>query len=493
MPFSFHPHQEAQLKQAVRKLRQPPHNHSVHLFIIQGAIGYGKTWLAQMAVNVFAARLTRILTNDSVLTLFRSKCSVAALTDHLFMGGLTRPAYIFICLDEWVNECLPTEMDKLIQWIRYLQARPRVPTPTVFILTCVDMFHGNAKKLWPFVAPPPKFKSKRKLSGSSMKKGEGEADESVPVRPSFVTLIRLYPPKDYILHKYVKTKGVHNPTRATRIVDLCQGDIRQLNLLIREPLALTGQTSAACPGKSSEASVFQLVATIFEGGARSDVAGDQRVSACVESSLQLLNRITCESTSRIQEFIYTNRTRISDQNASLGFEEEARSLDLLRYHATLSEDLSCIESTNLYDTHDKAEQVVRACALRSAQTNLQEYELDDSVKIMAPRRNTTTAVVAQQRQCRTARNVVFNACFWRPGEDPNALLTELTRANPQPYLDFINMTVVSADCNYMGLSDRLQTVPAEDVRRVFPRALRQIRSATSPPTSSKPTELFVPF
>lgn len=498
MVFSVHPRQEAVLKKVVHSMRYAPRNRAVSLIIIQGPTGCGKSHLLNWATTkIFSPRVTRIIGNDDLITLFRAKQSNKAIVQHLYAVQFTKPGYVFLSLDEWVNECRPEEMTRLISLIQYLQAKPRVPIATAIFITCTDTFNGHAKKLWPFLAPPSRF--------TKRKKTEDARNSDADAVPKYVTNVRLYKPPTWMLEKYIKFRGVRNPARIASLLTTCAGDLRQLDLCIREPLAYA-TVSAGEASIQSEVSIFDLVQTVYAGGTRlSDSTGSldssdsddeaQRTKDCVAESLARLRGVTKTSIDDILEFVWGHRDRPSDQctSASMGYEDPEREHDLLLYHANLADDLSMIDTlypidgTRPFTQRECAEHTIRATAVHVCHLALEEYELDDSVKLSKPR-NTGKALFVKRRLYREAREHVMRACFWVAGDE--SVANVISRANPQSYLDFLGATLTSADRNYGDLSDRLQNVTSEDIHRVFPKTLR---SGTKQFTQTRSQKLMVPF
>jgi energy-coupling factor transporter ATP-binding protein EcfA2 len=482
MPFSFHPYQEKDVLTYVRSLQYKPRGNKVHLIVVQGPIGCGKTWLVNHATKLYSPKITRVLRNEQMYQIFKMGLSLEGTARYIYMGA---PKFLFFVLDEWVNECQPSEMDKFVKWLDLLLNKLTVPSTTAIFLTCTSTFYGNAKKLYRFLAPPSTYKKKK-----NKKKA---AEENKPEVKLWVKSVRLYKPKDYIVEKYIHARGIRNAKRVHELQTWSGGDIRQLNLLITDRLAyLSAKSSGGKAVAPREVNVFELVRTVFEGGARGyddddasdDCVGSEsdnmeaRTKRCVAKSLQLLKGVTKEPNERILEFLLANRDRPSDQNANLGFGDEKRDQELLQYHCALADDLSFFDSigrdgtgTNIgYVSNTQLDQMVQSMAMRTANLELEEYELDDSVKIVPPKQTQAT-VRWQQTQCKKAKEAVMSACFWYPGDDNVA--STLSRTDPQAYLDFLSSALVSADRNYGDFSDRLQGISKEDMNCVFPTNIKR--------------------
>ena len=501
MPFSFHFRQEKDLQAHVRYIARPsPNKKPAHLVVIQGPTGCGKTYVLKQALAFFSPKTTRIIRNEDLFQIFKLGLSQAGAIRYLYLG---KYKYVVLALDDWPSECQPVEMAKFVKWLDALLSRPSVPKPTLVFVTCVDTFHGNASKLYTFIAPPKKRWTKKKKQ---------VADSPPPVK-RWVKNIRLFAPKDYLLEKYIRGRGVKNSKRISELVTWCRGDLRQLNLLRTDRLAyLSAKSSSGASTVPRETHIFELTRSIFEGGARdgeldAESTLSQRESSCVRQALNLLAGVTREPNERILDFLLENQYRPSDQNASLGFADEARDAEFLKYQSQLADDLSFFDATSGasagYVSNGHLENIVRSMAMHAGHLDLDECELDDSIKI-APPKQTLAQLRRKQAQCAQARQQVMSSCFWYAGDE--AVGQTLTRSNPQLYLDFLAGTLTSADQNYGNFSDRLQHISKEDMNRVFPpcmlRAVRiQTSSAPAPVPKSAATatsvsmsdKLFMPF
>lgn len=520
MPFSFHPYQEKDLLTYVRSLQYALRGNKAHLILVQGPTGCGKSWLVNRATKLYSPKITRILRNEQLYQIFKMGLSLEGTARYVYMGA---PKFLFLVLDEWVNECHPAEMDKLVKWLDLLLRKPKVPATTAIFITCTSTFHGNAKKLYRFIAPPSTYRKKPNKGGKG-KRGEKEDPPDVKL---WVKNVRLYPPKDYLLEKYIHSRGISSTKRVQELQTWSGGDIRQLNLFITDRLAyLSAKISGGKAIAPKEVNVFELVRSVFEGGARDQEDGslddsessegengkEARAKTCVAKSLQLLKGVTKEPNERILEFLLANRDRPAEQNANLGFGDDARDCELLQYQSNLANDLSFFDSiggdgnANIgYVSNGQLEQMVRSMAVHTAHLELEEYELDDSVKI-APPKHTQANLRWQQTQCMKAKEAVMRACFWYPGD--TRVASSLSRTDPQSYLDFLSSALTSADRNYGDYSDRLQQISKEDMNRVFPIKIKQaFRLATTKHTDatsdlggqakrsrpSVPDKLFMPF
>lgn len=489
MPFSFHPRQEKDLQAYVRYLAQPSRRQTAHLILIQGPTGCGKTFVLTQAAKFFSPKTTRILRNEDVFQIFKLGLSQAGMIKYLYLGNYK---FIVLLLDDWVNECQPVEMGKFVKWLDALLSKPTVPITTAVFVTCTDTYHGNASKLYQFLRTPKKAWAKKKTKKL--------VTDPPPVK-RWVKNVVLYAPKDYMLEKYIQSRGVRNRKRIQELSTWCRGDLRQLNLLLTDRLAyLSAKSSAGASTVPRETHIFGLIQTIFEGGARDDDDDDSsqssaqhRAHSCVTKARALLTGVTKESNERILDFLLENMYRPTDQSASLGFPDEGRDSDLLTYQSRVAEDLSFLDtihdSTNAgYVSNGHLDEIVRSMAMHAAHLELDECELDDSVKISPPKQ-TLAKLRWAQTQCFKAREEVMRSCFWYPGDE--AVSAALTRTDPQLYLDFLAGTLSSADRNYGNYSDRLQHISREDMNRVFPpRILRTNRLANAAAT---PGQIFMPF
>lgn len=414
-------------------------------------------------------------------------------------------------LDEWVNLCKPHEMTRLAKFIQYMQTKRSVNLTTVFFFTCVDTFHGNAKALYQLFAPPRTWKKKKK------KKTSFQTPEPEPV-PKFIKHVRLYKPKDYLVERFLRARGTRSNKKIKLLQKLAGGDIRQLLLLIQQPLAfIAADRKHETSTIPTQHSIFELVGSVFDGGARLTKKEVQqftppnmrdldethkRMYACTGRSLQILKGVTAETNERILQFLYANQHRPSDQISSLGdFGEEARDDELLQYSADIADELSLADILYPFDTAQKTQHVVQSLSVHTSSLLIEEYEIDDSVKMVAPSKDKSiTNVMFKQKRMREAQTDIMQTLCWHPA-DAKAACT-ITRASVRPYLDFVGNVLESAESNYHNFSDHLQTVPREMVNAVFPKAFKRPRDAP-PPTAnlmtksplklSKPDTLFMPF
>lgn len=503
MPFSFHPHQEKDLTKYVYSLKYQARAKRVHLIILQGPTGCGKTYLVERAAKLYSPKLVKILHNEQLHQIFQLGLSLEGIVRYMYTNT---PQFLFLLLDEWVNECEAPEMDKLVKLIDLMLKKPTVPSTTVIFVTCTSTFHGNAKKLYRFLAPP---KNPTKRKAGQQKKVE---EPSIQV---FVKHIKLYAPKDYTIEKYVRMRGIKNTKRIHELQAWCNGDVRQLEFLLANRLSyLSAKTSGGSSTVPKEVNIFELVTTVYEGGARDQLDDDAsldsssdapnkvaRAKACVAKSLCLLRGVTREPDNRILDFLLANRDRPVEQYQSLGYTDPSRDQAFLEYQAKITNDLSMLDVLHPFETKGKAEQTVRALATHTAHLELEEYELDDSIKI-GPPKMTQASLVYKHTQCKKARDAVMRACFWYPGDE--AVADTLSRSDPQNYLDFLGGVLTSSECNYGNYSDRLQGVSKDDMNLVFPPAMKSATATTTTNTSSNssakkaridasPEKLFMPF
>ena len=511
MPFSFHPKQEKDVRQlflSMRTLRKG----KTSLAILQGPRGCGKSFMLEsICTSIFKSSITRIWRNRDLLQIINQKFRYAEMEAMLYASKLwePKPDYCVLLLDDIHFEASETALTKLVQWIQRMLEKPTAPISTMIVLTCHDLFHGPAQKFRTLI---PYQRKKRKKS----------KDSNIKESNAFVRTISLYCPKPYILEKfltqpclqkdlfyYIQRRKKTQP-RLSRmqcvadLIRLCAGDIRQLLLLLREPLASTTLKSQSA--LQSCVGIFPFVSALYAGGAQSwtpysisdeDSSDDgpplaQRLHDHVGSALSQVQRCTQESPERILEFVFENRDLVDRKLSDVGFADEARETHLLRYHQLLSEDWSMHDIIHPYTSSASVDLAIRSTAVRAAQLELESYEIDDSAKVEAPRKS-IRYMIHRQQKTREARERILEKCIFKPGQKAlfeaqqknEEVCNVLTRANGQDYLDFLGCVTNQSDANYRNLSDLLQSVPSDDVAMVFPKALRKL-----PKSGSK---LFMPF
>lgn len=510
--FTLHRKQQKQIKDVFLSMRSYRRKKST-LMIVRGPRGCGKTFeLHHSLSRIFKSSVTRIWNTRDVLSLLEFKHTIDGLYNLLFAKKMFEPTpqYCILNLDDVQCEASQTQLTTIIQFCKFLLEKESVPISTLIILSCQDLFHEPAQKFQALL-PQRVFKTKKKRKQSESKKASNITKDSV-------IQIVLYAPnattiKCFLGH-YSTQKAlvqyVHNCKKTEpklsredciqRLIHLCQGDIRQLLLIVSEPLATSTCVRKDQPTLRSALGIFPFISTLYSGGTQSwtkqgacdeDEDDDDSVSFSTESRTQthvsesISNAYRCfqESPERILDFIHANRFLLDDKLQDVGPQDLEQEHKMMKYHCDMADDFSVHDLMYSFPSSSALDFGVRSVATRTGQLGFESYELDDTAKVQVPRQS-IGIMIKKQKQTRKAREAILEACVFEPGQKAIGG-SVFTRANGQDYLDFLNTVIGHSDANYRNLSDLLQTVPGDQVADVFPKKMKA--------AIVKRPKLYVPF